>query len=326
MESKSNSNWLTCKMSKARLSSIDTILESIIDSNNQEFRQLVLQTIRMGGKKLRPSLFLLSITFGEFYDKSLLFPAAALELLHTASLYHDDVMDRAELRRKSLSVNKLWGNINATKAGIYLFSKAISMLANSGKNINQITCRYISELCLGQLKEAENAYNLKLKKEDHIDIIREKTASLFELPCILGATLAGANQNVVAALARFSRNLGIAFQLVDDLLDLKGNPEKTGKTPGTDLKEGVYSYATLYGLNSKKYGAELSELLLIEDLTEQDITELIRVIETSGGIKAAKRKARFYANKAKDSIDFLQITPAKQSLISLADFIIARDH
>lgn len=326
MESESNSNWLICKASKARLSSIDAILESIIDSTDQEFRQLVLQTVRMGGKKLRPSLFLLSLTFGEFYDKALLFPAAALELLHVASLYHDDVMDRAELRRKVPSVNNLWGNINATQAGIYLFSKAVSVLADSGKNINRITCQYISNLCLGQLKEAENAYNLNLSRTEHIDIVRKKTASLFELPSILGATLAGANENVVAALTNFNKNLGIAFQLVDDLLDLKGNPEKTGKIPGTDLKEGVYSYATLYALNSKKYGAELSKLLLIEDLTEQDIAKAIEVIEISGGIKAAQRKARFYAGKAKDSINFLPGTPAKHSLINLADFVIKRDH
>lgn len=326
MESKSNSNWLTCTTSKARLSSINSILESIIDSNNQEFRQLVLQTIKMGGKKLRPSLFLLSLTFGEFYDKSLLLPAAALELLHVASLYHDDVMDQAELRRKSPSVNDVWGNINATQGGVYLFSKAISMLANSGKNINQITCQYVSELCLGQLQEAENAYNLELKKEAHIDIIKKKTASLFELPCILGATLAGADRNIVDSLTDFSRNLGIAFQLVDDLLDLKGNPEKMGKSLGSDLKEGVYSYATLYALNSKKYNSELSKLLMIEDLTEDDIAESIILIEQSDGIKAAKREAQIFADKAKDSIDSLPKTSAKQSFLNLTDFIIARDH
>jgi heptaprenyl diphosphate synthase len=280
----------------------------------------------MGGKRLRPTLYLLSLNFGEYYDKELLYPAAALELIHTASLYHDDVMDRAERRRDSISANAQWGNMNATYSGNYLFSKAISILSNYSINVNLITCHYISELCLGQLKEAENAYNLHLSKEEHIDIIKKKTASLFELPCKLGVTLAGANKDTVEALYKYSKNIGIAFQMIDDLLDLVGDPAKTGKKPGTDLKEGVYTYATLHALNSDNFSERLSDLLMIEDLNDSHILEAIEIIENSGGMEIAKNKAEEHIQEAINSLSLEPENATKKSLINLAKFIIARDH
>ncbi len=322
----SNANWLTCSVTNARLASIDAILEEILDPHDKEFCEIVFQLIRMGGKKIRPSLFLLSVTFGDNYNKNFLYPAAALELIHVASLYHDDVMDRAELRRKSPSANNLWGNSNATSAGNYLFSKAISILTNSSEEINQITCHYISELCLGQLKEAENAYNLNLKKEDHIDIIYKKTGSLFELPCVLGAILSGANEQIIEGLAIYSKEIGIAFQLMDDLLDLLGDPDKTGKPRGTDLKEGIYSYATLYALGTGLYGDRLGKILLLENLTDESISAAIHLIVESGGIRQAKEKAGSHLGKAINAIDTLPENDAKTSLINLANFVFSRDH
>ncbi|HLG41373.1 MAG TPA: polyprenyl synthetase family protein, partial [Chitinophagaceae bacterium] len=253
-------------------------------------------------------------------------PAAALELIHIASLHHDDVMDRAELRRNSESVNAKWGNGNAVYSGNYLFSKAISILSTYSTGVNQITCHYISDLCLGQLKEAENAYNILLTKEEHIDIIQKKTASLFELPCKLGATLAGADNNTIEALVCYGQNIGIAFQLIDDLLDLKGNPAKTGKKPGTDLREGVYSYATLHAFGLEFYGKELSNLLMIEEMDDTHITSAIKLIKNSGGMEIAKDKATEYVREAINSISFMPENATKKSLINLANFIALRDH
>jgi len=322
----SSSNWLTCSITSARLSSIDPILQAFLDPEDPEFNEIVFQLVKMGGKKIRPSLFLLSATFGDHYDNDFLRTAAALELIHVASLYHDDVMDRADLRRKLPSANNLWGNSNATYAGNYLFSKAIEILTHSGSTINKITCHYVSDLCLGQLKEAENAFNLHLTKEVYTDIIGKKTGSLFELPCILGATLAGANSQMIEALTVFSRELGIAFQMMDDLLDLAGDPDKTGKCLGTDLKEGVYSYATLHALRSPAWGPQLGKILLLEDFTKTNIEECIQIIASSGGMEAAKRIASQRIDKARKAIAFFPENDPKRSLMNLADFVFSRSH
>jgi heptaprenyl diphosphate synthase len=327
MNKSPSSNWLQCSSTKSRLAYIDSIIESTIDTRDANFRRLALHTAKKGGKKLRPSLYFLSLNIGDYYDNELLYPAAALELIHIASLYHDDVMDRAELRRNSISVNAKWGNVNTVYSGNYLFSKAISMLSNyNNTRINEITCQYVSDLCLGQLKETENAYNLHVTKEEHLDIIKKKTASLFELPCIIGATLAQADSSAIEALVQYSQNIGIAFQMIDDLLDLSGNPAKTGKTLGTDLKEGVYTYATIHALHSKEHSKELSNLLMLENLEDTDIDKAIELIKNSGGIKVAKNKAQEHIQKAINSLSFMPQNTTKQSFMNLAKFIISRDH
>ncbi|KQS27062.1 polyprenyl synthetase family protein [Dyadobacter sp. Leaf189] len=321
-----NSEWLTCGLTKARLLSIDDILAFQIDSADREFSQLVLHTVKLGGKKLRPTLFMLAVKTGDYYEKDLLFPAAAVELIHIASLHHDDVMDRAETRRNEASVNARWGNVNATYSGNYLFSKAISMLSDYNQEINQITCQYVADLCLGQLKEAENAYNLQLPVDDHLLHIRQKTGSLFELPCKLGAILSNADRYTVDAMVSYGQSLGIAFQLIDDILDLKGDPVKTGKEIGKDLREGVYSYATLHALNYPATQAELRQLLLIEDMKREHIDRAIELIKSSGGIARAREQAEAYITEATSAIAFLSEGTTKQSLLNLAAFILSRDH
>lgn len=322
---KANTDWLVCNLTKARLSAIDDIVAFNISSDNQDFNQIIMHTLKMGGKKLRPSLYLLSLTTGNYYDKELLHPAAALELIHIASLYHDDIMDQAELRRNVLSVNAQWGNIDATYSGNYLFSKAISILSAYDKKINLITCHYVSDLCLGQLKETENAYNLQISIDQHIDIIRKKTASLFVLPCKLGVTLAGAAPHWANALSEYGENIGIAFQIIDDILDLKGDSPKTGKKQGTDLKEGIYTYPTIIALASENGSGELADLLVHESLDDVKINRAIQIIEARKGIEQAQLIARDYINKALSSVSTLPDTSSKKSFINLANFIIDRE-
>jgi geranylgeranyl pyrophosphate synthase len=166
---------------------------------------------------------------------------------------------------------------------------------------------------------------LHLSKEEHIDIIQKKTASLFELPCKLGITLAGADIDRVEALVRYSKNIGIAFQLIDDILDLVGDPAKTGKKPGTDLREGVYTYATLHALNSATLSDRLSELLMIEDLNDSHILDAIEIIRNSGGMEIARNKAEEHIQEAINSLSFFPDNATKKSLINLAQFTISRD-
>ena len=171
--------------------------------------------------------------------------AAATELLHIATLYHDDIMDNAAIRRGGLSANRLWGNKNAAVAGTHVLSRAMALLATVPADIHSAVSKAMLTVCTGQLRETEQAFDLTLDAEEHLKIIAMKTATLFELPCRLGAQLCQADHSIAEALREFGRNLGIAFQLSDDMLDLVGDPTALGKPTGSDLGQGIYSYSVL---------------------------------------------------------------------------------
>lgn len=319
-----NSDWLCCSTTQARMASVESVIASYIRPDDSNFQKLALHTVRKGGKKLRPSLYLLALNMGEYYDSGLLHPAAALELIHIASLHHDDVMDQAELRRNTISVNKAYGNLEATYSGNYLFSKAVYILSSYSKAINQLGCIYISDLCLGQLQEVENAYNLKLSIELHLEIISKKTASLFELPCKIGAILSNADSKTLQALTDYGRNVGIAFQLTDDCLDITGLTETMGKRKGTDLREGVYTYATLEALRLENGSGSLANILLQEELDDRDIDMATTLILKSGGLDKARKKAEAHIQRGIEALRTLPQGETRKSLENLAEYILAR--
>lgn len=319
-------DWLVCPKTVRQVKSLDRLFEDFVDPPDPFFREMVLHLIRMGGKRIRPSLYFLAASFGTRYEKELALPATALELLHVASLYHDDIMDEAEKRRMAESANKKWGNSSATYAGTYLFSKAISLFSLCSPSVNSLVAPYIAELCLGQLHEAENAYNVELTREVHLSIIGKKTASLFELPCLLGASLSAAGPEVIFCLKDYGKYLGLAFQIMDDILDIKGYPEKTGKMTGTDLREGVYGLAAIYSLGNDRYSGPLRELLLMEQPRPHDIDEAIRLIEASGAIEQAVNEAVSYSQKAIACLDSFENSKAKESLVNLAKFVLHREN
>ena len=322
----SEASWLTCSTTKAYLGSVDDVLISWTKSDEPELNEIVQQLVKMGGKKVRPSLLLLAASFGSRFSKELIYPAAAIELMHVASLYHDDVMDQAEVRRSESSINARWGNSIATYGGLFIFSKAISLLAKTGSDVNKMVCKSVSDLCLGQLKESENAYNVDVSEDDHLDAIRRKTAALFELPCNMGARLAGGDDEVVQALTSYGLNLGMSFQLTDDLLDLQGTPEEMGKSAGTDLREGIYSYAVIRALNNPDHRSELIALLLLDQISDDEIQQVLALIAQSNSVEMARKKALDYARLALADIAKLPDTTAKKSLENLAKHMIHRNN
>jgi heptaprenyl diphosphate synthase len=321
----SEAQWLTCSTTSAYLSSVDEVLVDWTKSEEPELNEIVQQLVKMGGKKVRPSLLLLAGSFGSRFSKELIYPAAAIELMHVASLYHDDVMDQAEVRRSTPSVNAAWGNSIATYGGLYVFSKAIALLAKTGSDVNKMVCRSVSDLCLGQLKESENAYNIDASEAEHLDAIQRKTAALFELPCNMGARLAGAKSEVVNALTSYGLNLGMSFQLTDDLLDLQGTPEEMGKSAGTDLREGIYSYAVIMALNNPEQRDELVYLLMLDQISDDEILRVLDLVAASDAIQKAREKALDYANLALESIAALPDTVAKKSLQNLGNYMVHRN-
>jgi heptaprenyl diphosphate synthase len=319
-------NWLVCERTGAALGQLDAILRSVVAPADLQLRVMALHLIERGGKRLRPCLLMLAASYGkEFVQTRLLHAAAALELVHIASLYHDDVMDRAPRRRRGTSTNARWGNGPATVAGTYLFARANALLASLGPVPNQLASQAWVSLCAGQLQEVENAYNLELSDGEHLEILERKTATLFELPCRLGARMSGASTIHVDALATYGRYLGLAFQVVDDLLDLAGQADIVGKTTGTDLREGVYSLAVLHAVRERSgIGEHLRALLGQARLTEEEIQTALRLVGESGALAEARAIARDYARRAQRTLEVLPDGPGRLSLSRLAEHAVTR--
>jgi heptaprenyl diphosphate synthase len=316
--------WLRCSRTAALLTKLDDVLEQAVTADDTQLKVMALHIIRRGGKRLRPALLLLCGSYGTTDEARLLRAAAALELTHVASLYHDDVMDRAPVRRGGASTNARWGSPQAAFAGTYLFSRACELWASLGHESNELAADMAVNLCLGQLHEVERAYDAETTDETHLRILEMKTGSLFELPCRMGALLSDQANPVADALARYGRSLGVAFQLADDVLDLTGDTEAIGKLAGKDLQEGVYSLAVLRALRSEEVGVPLHDLLARAALRDADVREAIRLVRESGAIEQARSLAEEYAAEATASLADLPAGPATDSLHRLAHLTVTR--
>lgn len=317
-------DWLTCPRTRLRLADLDGVLRASIDAQDLQLRVMALELIGRGGKRLRPTMLLLAGTLGDADRDELLRAAAAVELMHVASLYHDDIMDRAVLRRGEPSVNARWGNTMAAAAGTYLFARAITLVAGLGPVPDRLTADASVRLCTGQMLEMENAYDLDLTPERHLDVLARKTATLFELPCALGAHLGGVPSEWGAALAAYGHHLGIAFQLADDALDLTSTAEGLGKAAGNDLREGVYSLAVLLALRDEDSRTLLRDLLARTSLGSAEVEEAVRCIRASGAVDEALAVARGHVEEASAVLEALPDVPARDSLRALATHAVAR--
>ena len=319
------SDWLTCEHTRATLSRLDDVLDAAIETRDPELRIMALHLIRRGGKRLRPALVLLLGRLGPAPEAELLRVAAAIELLHVASLYHDDVMDRAPVRRGAPSVNGRWGNASAAVAGTYLFSCASRLLAVSGREVNRVGSEAVADLSAGQLLELENSYDPELSPEEHLAVLERKTAALFVLPCRLGAVLAGVPSEQADALREYGRKLGLAFQLADDALDLTGDAATVGKATGADMAEGVYSLAVLYAMREGGSSARRLEALLRRARpTAAELAEALAIVRDSGAIAQALAFARGLAGEARSAASALPAGDVRSSLERLAGHAVAR--
>ncbi|UXY32433.1 polyprenyl synthetase family protein [Streptomyces sp. HUAS TT20] len=279
--------------------------------------------IRHGGKRIRPQLLFLCASLGEADEELLVHAAAAIELLHVGSLLHDDVMDGAATRRGAPSVNALWGNAYAATTGTHVLSCAMAELAHLPPDTVAAVAEAAFTVCSGQLRETEHVYDTELAADEHLEIIRMKTATLFGLPCRLGAELAGCDPDHVDALFRFGQQLGIAFQLTDDLLDLVGDAADLGKPTGTDLRAGVFSYAVLLALRQDPSG-RLAALLRHEVLTAREAAEAARLVRLSGTVDVTRELAHAYSARAAAALAGLPEFPGHDALTDMPRRIVSR--
>ncbi len=280
------------------LKRLEPLLFSSVTTGDAFLDDVTTHLISAGGKRLRPVLALSAATAGERpASREDLLGAIAVELVHLASLYHDDVIDEATVRRNVKSVNARFGNLVAIVAGDYLLARSAAIAASLGTEIAGLLADTLGRLCQGQVNEVRSAFQVTRTEADYFDAIAGKTAALMSASCRIGAITGGAPRDEVDALTAFGQSLGMVFQLRDDVLDLVATDGELGKPPGQDLAEGIYTLPVLLALADPEIGPELRSLLGRRlDLPEREKARAI--VSESPAVAATVAVAGRYAREA----------------------------
>lgn len=290
----------------------------LYDASNHLFKE------EAGGKRIRPILCLLSSEAAGGKTGDALLTAVATELIHTFTLIHDDIMDNDELRRNLPSVHVVYGNTTAILAGDLLFAKAFEIC---DKRVSGVLAHAASEICEGQEMDMAFEKRNTVTEDEYMTMIKKKTAVLIEASTKSGAILGNASGAKIEALASYGTNIGYAFQIHDDILDLVGDEKKIGKPVGSDIAESKKTLIAVKAMELLKAGErnEFMEILNKQEKTDADINRAVELIKKCGAIDYCKNKEAHVIERAKKSLDVLPDSPAKQDLLNIADFIIKRD-
>jgi octaprenyl-diphosphate synthase len=311
---------------RGELDEVEAILCAELQSHFPFVDSLVKHGFRLGGKRLRPALVLLSGKACGELNRAHLVVAAVMELVHTATLIHDDVLDEAALRRHLQTVNARWDNETSVLLGDYLFARAICLAATLDDTTATRTIADASRaMCEGELRQVGSRGNFALSEEEYLDIIAQKTAALCACCCRLGAHFSGADVPSQDALGRFGRQVGVAFQIVDDLLDVQGNEADTGKSLGTDLvkQKPTLPLIRLLGRVTGPQRTDLVQTLTHLDGHHADV--LAPWFKGSDAIAYSQERAMHYVNLAKSELDRVAPSASRDALKELAEFVVARD-
>ncbi len=307
------------------LAEVEAGLKNVGEVSSPWLAKLLEHSLKAGGKRLRPALVLLSGRFYN-YDLSHLLPVAvAIEVLHTATLVHDDAIDHSPLRRGRPTINKLWGEDKAILLGDYLLAKA-EELASDTQSLWVIRrfARTLMTIADGELGQAFGAFNLEQTREQYLARISAKTASLITLATESGAMLSQAPEEMVTALKEYGYNLGVAFQIVDDVLDFVGDEAEMGKPIGSDLSEGTLTLPAMLILERYPGDNPVRRLFQHEGDRQENIKLAIELVRSSGVIKECYRVTSDYCVRACRSLELLPDKPARRSLKELAQYVVAR--
>jgi heptaprenyl diphosphate synthase len=307
------------------LAAVEAMLHETVKSDFGFVTETSRHRVDAGGKRFRPLLVLLASQFGDPEAPGVVPSAVVVELTHLATLYHDDVMDEAALRRGAESANARWDNSVAILTGDFLFARASDILADLGPEAVRLQARTFERLVTGQIRETVGPTPDEDPVEHYLSVLADKTGSLIATSGRFGAMLAGASDTAVDVLTRFGERIGIAFQLSDDLLDVLSETAESGKVPGTDLREGVPTLPVL--LLRRSPGPDDGRLLGLLDrglADDADHAEALRLLRAHPAVAAAQAEVRRWAQDARDVLAPLPEGPAKDALVALCDQVVGR--
>jgi heptaprenyl diphosphate synthase len=303
-------------------------VEALLSSHIQGDYPLLIETSRhlveAGGKRFRPLITLLASHFGKGQSDQVIAAAVVCELTHVATLYHDDVMDEAKLRRGVSSANSRWSNTVAILTGDYLFSKASDLLADLGPEAVRLQAKTFERLVIGQIQETQGAKSGDDALKHYLKVVSDKTGSLIATSARFGAMLSGADREIVETLTKFGEKIGIAFQLADDVIDISSDASQSGKVPGTDLKEGIPTLVTLQIISSNLEENKELKQLLQSPIPEENIADVLIKLRQHRALKDAKSYLHNLSLEAKQLLEPLPAIPARSALESLCDAVIER--
>jgi heptaprenyl diphosphate synthase len=309
---------------RVRLDAVEEALDKAVRSDSDLLSASAKYLLAAGGKRFRPMLVLVAAYFGDPTDPRLIPGAAAIELTHVATLYHDDVMDEAESRHGVPSVNARWDNNIAILSGDFLFARASEMSADLGPEICRLLAQTIAVLCDGQIRDVSTAHKVDKTEEDHLDIIRRKTGVLMATSCRLGGLLSDTTPERLELLDAFGGSIGMAFQLSDDIMDITSSQLELGKEPGTDIREGVYTVPVLYALQHSEDREELRRILTTGVPDGPMLDRALEIIRSSGAIEHARAQVTAEVTRAVGLAMQLPAGPARHALVQLARFLADR--
>lgn len=302
----------------------DIMLENV-KCSEKNIETALMELINSGGKMLRPAFLILASKFGESNSDRIYNLGAVVEMLHMATLIHDDIIDDAPIRRGDETIQSRYGKNYAVFMGDYLFSKCFMLVSNgtSMENLKKVS-RVIARICIGEIEQFSHKFSRNVSINRYLKRIAAKTAALFSLSFYIGASESGCDEKFCKNIGKAGYNLGMAFQIIDDILDFSSNELIIGKPVGNDIKEGIFTLPLIYAL--QKDNNDLSEILKKENYSDEDIKKIIKIVDNSGGIEMSRELARKYTEKAFKHLSVLPESDSKEILLDVTKKLLVRNY
>jgi heptaprenyl diphosphate synthase len=309
----------------SQMADVEALLRSHTRSEYPFVDETAHHLVAAGGKRLRPLLTLLTAQYGDPTRDGIIAAAVACEITHLATLYHDDVMDEAPLRRGVESANIRWGNTIAILTGDFLFAKSSDLLADLGPAAVRLQARTFERLVIGQIMETQGPNPGQDPLEHYLKVVADKTGSLISASARYGGMVSGATADITDTVTVFGEKIGVAFQLADDIIDIASESNQSGKTPGTDLREGVPTLVTLNVMKSSDPAdSDLKRLLAASIEDEPTVQQVLIALRTHKALDESREQLNQIAKQARGALGPLPINDATGALMSLCDAVIDR--
>ncbi|MDK2902470.1 MAG: hypothetical protein PWQ93_389 [Clostridiales bacterium] len=309
---------------KQDMGAVDNYIKRALKTHQRLLSDVINQLAGSGGKRLRPLMVILSSRFGDYKRDEIINLAAAIEILHMATLVHDDIIDDASIRRGEPTVQSRWGKNVAVFTGDFLFSTVFSLLSKevSFDDLYEVS-RVVKRICEGEVDQYQQRYNTTVSVRSYLRRIRHKTADLFALSCVIGAKRANCSKTVYNALKNFGTDFGMVFQIIDDILDFEGRQEELGKPAGADFEDGVYTLPLIYALDTG-YRMPLLNVLRKDRYDAHDVEAVKSMVKASGGIERARATAQNFADKAAEDLRPLPDNEYKRIMLAILNESVER--
>lgn len=314
-------------MVQTDLALLEAELLSVIHSPEKLIIDMSRHLVEAGGKRLRPALYFMCAQNRVCDTEKLMPMAVAIELIHMATLVHDDVIDNSAIRRGRPTANSCWGNHSSVLIGDYLFANAFSLVANKVSNqMLKVLTDVICSMCEGEINQNRSTFNADQVENDYLGRIAQKTADFIAASCELGGLVANLSKSEVEAFREYGYSLGMAFQITDDILDITSSSEELGKPVGNDLRQGIVTLPVIYALQHSPHRAELKEIVQTHNMSEEKIKRGLAIIHETEAIEYCYSRVGDYLKKARSVIPESVDIEHRQAFTAVADFVGLRKY